>query len=128
MIAKIFLFPLGVDLFCFSKKFLVFNLVSKNLKTKYHRSFLGIFWTLISPLSMGLVYFFAFKVVMKVQQPHYLALLLCGVLPWSFFSQTLGEGTESIVNSFGLLSKVPIPLPVFPFVGALTNLTTLMLS
>jgi ABC-type polysaccharide/polyol phosphate export permease len=120
--------PFGVDLFCTGKKFLVFNLISKNLKTKYHRSVLGLLWTLLSPLATTLVFYFVFKVVLNVQIPHYLPFILSGMLPWTFFSQTILEGMESLVMSLGLLSKVPIPLQVFPFVGALTNLVTLSLA
>ena len=123
-----FLKPLGVDLFCVGKKFLVYNLVSRNLKTKYHRSVLGLFWTLLSPLAIALVFYFVFKVILNVQIPHYLAFILSGMLPWSFFNQTVLEGMESIVLSLGLLSKVPIPTPIFPFVGAVTNLITLSLA
>lgn len=108
------LYPLGVDLFCFGKKFLVFNLVAKNLRTKYRRSILGILWTLAAPLSMAIVYYFVFKVVLQVKQPYYIVLILTGVLSWNFFGQTLVEGTDAILGSWGLLSKVPIPLPVFP--------------
>ncbi len=128
MITKFFLFPLGTDYFCLGKKFLVFNLVSRNLKSKYHRSFLGWLWTIASPMSMTMVYYFTFKVILKIQQPYYLVLLLCGILPWTFFAQTLAEGTDSIVSSWGLLSKVPIPLPIFPLVGTVTNFTTLLLA
>lgn len=120
--------PFGVDIFCLGKKFLVYNMVSRNLKIKYRRSILGVFWTLLNPIAIALVYYFVFKVIMKVQVPHYLAYVLSGVLPWSFFSQTLLEGMDSIVGSWGLVSKIPIPLQVFPYVNAMTNLSTLFIS
>lgn len=120
--------PFGVDLFCLGKKFLVFNMVSRNLKIKYRRSILGIFWTLLSPMAMAMVYYFVFKLVLNVKVPHYLPFILSGVLPWAFFSQSLIEGLESIVVNWGLISKVPIPIQVFPFVGTLTNLVTLCLG
>src|SRR5689334_7103760 len=103
-----FLRPLGVDLFCLGKKFLVFNLVSRNLKLKYRRSVLGVFWTLLSPIAMGMVYYFIFKVILKVQMPYYLAFILSGVLPWTFFNQTILEGLESVVGSWSIVTKVPI--------------------
>jgi ABC-type polysaccharide/polyol phosphate export permease len=120
--------PFGLDFFCLGKKFLVFNLVGRNLKIKYRRSFFGVLWTLLSPLAMALVYFFVFKVILKVQIPHYLAYILSGILPWTFFAQSLMEGMESLVGNLGLISKVPIPLQIFPYVGTLTNLVTLFLS
>lgn len=125
---KVFLVPFGIDIFCTQKKFLVFNLVSKNLKTKYRKSIFGVLWTLISPLAMTAVYYFVFKVVMDVQVPHRLVFFMTGILFWSFISQTIVEGMESLVGNMGLLTKVPVPVNVFSFVGAITNLTTLLLS
>jgi ABC-2 type transport system permease protein len=120
--------PLGIDFFCLGKKFLVFNLVSRNLKIKYRRSVLGVFWTLLSPLAMAVIYYFVFKVVLRVQIPHYLIFILSGVLPWSFFGVTLNEGLDSILFNGSLISKVPVPTQVFPFVVSVTNLITLVLS
>jgi ABC-type polysaccharide/polyol phosphate export permease len=77
---------------------------------------------------MTSIFYFVFKVVLNVQVPHYLAFILSGMLPWSFFNQTVLEGMESLVQSLGLISKVPIPLQVFPFVGSVTNLITLVLA
>lgn len=123
-----YLKPFGVDLFCTGKKFLIFNLVSRNLTIKYRRSILGVFWSLLVPVAMAGVYYLVFKLVMKIEIPHYVAFVLSGVLPWGFFSQTLSEGMEAIVGNWGLLSKVPIPVQVFPFVGAITNLVTLAIA
>jgi ABC-type polysaccharide/polyol phosphate export permease len=120
--------PFGIDFFCVGRKFLVLNLVSRNLKIKYRRSFLGVFWTLLSPLASTGIFYFVFKIVMKVQVPHYLAFILSGLLPWTFFNQSLMEGLDSIAGSVGLISKVPVPIQVFPLVGTVTNLVTLILA
>jgi ABC-type polysaccharide/polyol phosphate export permease len=123
-----FLTPWGADFFCTQKKFLVFNLVSRNLKIKYRRSIFGVLWTLLSPLAMTAVYYFVFKVVMDVQIPHRLVFFMSGILFWGFISQTIVEGMESLVGNMGLLTKVPISVNVFSFVASITNLTTLILS
>lgn len=118
----------GVDLFCLGKKFLVYNLVARNLKVKYRRSAFGILWTLLNPIGMALVYYLVFKVIFQIQVPHYLPYIVCGILLWSFFSQTVLEGLETLVANWGIITKVPIPIQVFPFVGSVTNLVTLTLS
>lgn len=120
--------PFGVDLFCTGKKFLVFNLVSRNLKIKYRRSIFGFFWTILNPLATAMVFYLVFKVFLKVAIPNYLVFILCGIFPWTFFSGTLLENMESLVGNQGLLSKIPIPLHIFPYVGSVTNLVTLFLS
>ncbi|MGK5088324.1 ABC transporter permease [Bdellovibrionota bacterium FG-2] len=117
-----------VDFFCLGKKFLVYNLVSRNLKIKYRRSVFGVFWTLLAPIGTALVYYFVFKVIMAVRIPQYPLFILTGVLFWTFFAQTVMESMESLVGNWGLISKVPIPLQIFPFTGALTNLINLLIA
>ena len=128
MTYKVTSFLLGFDAFCLNKKFLVFNLVSRNLKIKYRRSFFGFFWTIISPLAISIIYFFVFKIIMKIDQQLYLPFILSGVLPWTFFSASLSEATESIVNNHNLISKIPVPTHVFPFVVTVTHFSTLILA
>lgn len=120
--------PFGIDVFCTGKKFLVYNMVGRNLKVKYRRSVLGLLWTLAHPLSMTAIYFFVFKIVLNVQMPHYLVFMLSGLLTWAFFASSVAEGMESLVGNIGLLTKIPIPIQVFPFVGTLTNLSTWVFS
>ena len=120
--------PFGIDIFCQGKKFLTYNLVSRNLKIKYRRSFLGFFWSLLVPLGTAGVYFVVFKMIMKIQIANYLVYILSGILPWTFFSITLNEGMDSIVGNASILTKVPIPQQVFPLVSSLTNYITLLLS
>jgi lipopolysaccharide transport system permease protein len=120
--------PLGEDLFCTGKKYLVFNLVRRNLKIKYRNSILGVLWTLVTPIAMSAVYYFVFKIVLNVQIPHHLIFILTGVLSWNFVSQSILEGMESIVSNMALVTKVPMPLQVFAYVGSLTNFVTYVLA
>ncbi len=116
------------DFFCLNKKFLVYNMVSRNIRSKYGRSVFGLGWTLLSPLMFAGMYYFVFKKVMHMQMERYLAFTLSGVLPWAFFSQCLMEGMDSIVGNEGLISKIPIPLQTLPFVNSSTNFITLSAS
>lgn len=103
-------------------------MVTRNLKIKYRRSFFGFFWTLLVPLGLASVYYVVFQKIMKIGLPNYLIFVLSGVLPWNFFAQTIGEGTSSVVNHSHLLTKVPVPVQIFPWVGVVTNLVTLVLG
>jgi ABC-type polysaccharide/polyol phosphate export permease len=127
-LAQISTFLLGFDVFCLNKKFLVANLVNRNLKIKYHRSFLGFFWTILAPLAMSAIYYFVFTKLMKFERPHYLASLLVGTLSWTFFSQTIIEATETITVNSQLLTKIPMPIHIFPYVISITNFSTLAFS
>jgi ABC-type polysaccharide/polyol phosphate export permease len=119
---------LVIDLFCLHRKFLIYNLVQRNLKLKYRQSFLGLFWTLLIPAASALVYFAVFQYVMKVKIPHYLLFIMSGILPWSFFATALTSGMESIVGNHALVNKVPIPLHAFPLSEVLTGFINLLMG
>ncbi len=113
------------DFFCLGKKYLVYNMVGRNIKSKYGRSFIGLGWTVLSPMMLAAIYYFVFKMVMRVQMTHYLTFVLSGILPWSFFAQCVMEGMDSIVGNEALVTQIPVPLQVLPFVNVTTNLITL---
>ena len=113
---------------CLHKKYLLWNLVSRNLKVKYRKSTLGFLWTLLVPGALAATYYFVFRIVLKVEIPNYVAFVVSGILPWTFVSQSIAESTDCIVNNFGLLSKVPIPIQIFPLSGVLTNFINLILA
>lgn len=95
---------------------------------RYRRSYLGFIWTLLVPAVMALVYFFIFNKIAKIQVPQYGLFLICGVIPWTFFSVAVLTSTESLVNNFGILSKVPIALAAFPLAECSSGFINLVLS
>ncbi len=117
-----------LDVFCLGKKFLVFNLVSRDLIIKYRRSFLGFFWTILHPLALVGIFYVVFKVILKISIPHYITFLLSGIIPWTFFSISIIEGTETLNGNSALLTKVPVPPQVFPLVACITNFVTFWLA
>lgn len=116
--------PMGFDYLCSKKKYLLYNLIARNLKVKYRRSFFGVLWTLVVPLLMTLVYYIVFDMFLKIGIPNYTLFVITGVLPWAFVSQTIVESTETLYVSAGLLNKIPIPTQVFPLTAACTNFIT----
>ncbi len=117
-----------LDILCLNKKYALYNFVLRNLKLKYRKSILGVFWTILIPTSSALVYFFVFKYVMKVQIENYLLHVLSGIILWTFFQTALNTGVESIVNNHSILNKVPITPNIFPLSDCITAFINLILS
>jgi len=115
-------------LMCFDKKFLIRNLVARNLKIKYRESVLGYLWTMAIPACQIAIFYVLYMVIFKVTVPHYLLFLISGLLPWLFFSTTLSESMESISGNSALLNQMPIPIQAFPNTSAITNMTNLLAS
>jgi hypothetical protein len=75
---------------------LIQSLVARELKARYRGSALGFVWSFINPLLLLLIYSFVFTTVMpnttEGVQPYQL-FMFCGILPWTWFSSSLAEGS-----------------------------------
>jgi ABC-2 type transport system permease protein len=103
-------------------------LVARDLTTRYKRSVLGVWWTLLNPLLTAGVMYLVFGVAIggrfgATDEP-YVVYLLSGVLFMTFFGQGMLSTASSIAGAKAILSKVYVPAEVFAFatgVAALAN-------
>jgi ABC-type polysaccharide/polyol phosphate export permease len=110
---------------------LIQTLVVRELKARYRGSVLGFFWSFINPLLLLLIYTFVFRVVMKNTdervQPFAL-FMFCGILPWTWFSASLSEASNSLIANSNLIRKVLFPAEVLPIVTVLSNMVHFFLA
>src|SRR5689334_2410678 len=107
---------------------LLMNLTQRELRARYRASVLGFLWTFLNPtLQMG-VYALLFSVFMKQSTPHYTYFIFVGLLPWIYFSSSLGGGATAISDRRDLLTKVHFPAQVLPATVIATNLANYLLS
>jgi ABC-2 type transport system permease protein len=93
------------------------NLTQRELKGKYKRTVLGRLWSLANPLALMLVYSFVFAFIIRATpepgNPSGLDVfplwLLCGLLPWLFFSNVVNQGMGSLITNEALIKKVYFP-------------------
>jgi ABC-2 type transport system permease protein len=103
-------------------KYLIYNLVARDLKVKYKGSTLGFLWSLLNPLLMLAVYTVAFKYVMKLKIENFPIFLFSALLPWNFLNSALSMGVTSITENSNLVKKVYFPREVLPLSIVLVNL------
>ena len=104
------------------------NLAVSDLKLRYRRSFLGFLWTLLNPLLMMVVLTAVFSTIMRFSVKDYSILLFAGLLPWTFFSQSVMGSLMSVVGKGPLLRKVYIPKAVIPLSAVLATFVNFVLS
>lgn len=91
-------------------------LTIRSFKTKYAQSVLGVGWAIIQPLFATLIFTIVFGRVAKVSSdgvPYFL-FSLCAMVPWNYFSGTLTESTNILVQNVNMLSKVYFPRIILP--------------
>jgi ABC-2 type transport system permease protein len=93
------------------------NLVRLQLKVKYKNSVLGFVWSLLNPLLYLVIFTFVFTVVQPAGINNFAVFLLSGLLAWTLFSTSLGEGTNAIVHNSSLVNRVWFPREILPLAG-----------
>jgi lipopolysaccharide transport system permease protein len=111
---------------------LIQSLVARELKARYRGSVLGFFWSFVNPLLLLLVYSFVFSVVLAPRAPAaerpYALFLFCGILPWTWFSSSVLESSNSLIAGGNLIKKVLFPAEVLPIVTVLANMVHFLLG
>lgn len=107
---------------------LLLELVSRDIKTKYRRSILGVFWTLLNPLLMMIVLSVVFSNLFRFQIENFPLYLLSGQIIFNFFSESTQSGMQAIINSASLIKKVYIPKYLFVFAKILSSTINIFAS
>ena len=109
-------------------KFLIQQLVSRDFKTKYKRSILGVFWSFLNPLLTMAVQYIVFSNLFRFDVPHYQVYLITGIVIFNFFTESTNMALGSIVGNAGLITKVYVPKYIYPLTRVLSSLVNLVIS
>jgi len=107
---------------------LLFSLTKKELKVKYRGSFLGFFWSLLNPILIMLVYSFVFSIVLRQGIKEFSVFLLCALLPFNFFSNSVNYGSGSVISNANLVKKIYFPKEIIPLSIVFSNLINFLLE
>ncbi len=94
--------------------FLISQLVSRDFRTKYKRSVLGVLWSFVNPLLTMAVQYFVFSNIFKFEIENFPVYLLIGVLIFNFFNEAVSLTLLSVVGNAGLITKVYVPKYIYP--------------
>lgn len=105
--------------------FVINELVSREIKRKYARSYLGIVWSVLNPLLSMAVMSMIFTTIFKKSIENYPVYYLTGTILWGLFSGATSSAMTSLVDNKNLLIKVKLPMAVFPLARCGTALANL---
>lgn len=107
---------------------LLYELVSRDIKVRYKRSFLGLLWTIINPILYMAVLTLVFSRLFQSDIENYSVYLLTGNILFTFFSEASTNALHSVVDNGNLIKKVYIPKYLFPFSKAMSSVVNVFFS
>jgi ABC-2 type transport system permease protein len=109
-------------------RFLLSELVVKEIKLKYRRSYLGILWTLIEPLLTMIVLTWVFAKLRGNDDRTFPVYILTGRLLYSYFSNATKSAMKSIRTNSQMIKKVYVPKYIYPMASILSQYITFLIS
>jgi lipopolysaccharide transport system permease protein len=98
-------------------------LVWRDVKIRYRQTLLGGLWAILQPFIAMLIFSFIFNRLAHVQSdgPPYKLFAYAGLAPWTFFSTSVTQSSNSLIANHQLVSKVYFPRIFIPLgaIGAL---------
>ncbi|MDE2126721.1 MAG: ABC transporter permease [Armatimonadetes bacterium] len=104
------------------------QLIARDLKVRYKNSIFGFLWSIVPPLLQVVVYSFLVRILLHIHAPNYSAYLLCGLIPWTFFSVAVLDASQSLLIFFPVIKKVYLPREIIPLAIVVSNFVHFMLG
>ena len=100
--------------------YMIRSMVNRYIRERYVGSFLGIFWSVLHPLTQIAIYYLIFSVILKTRLgPEYAGTsfalwLVAGLLPWLFFGEVLTSSPDAVLQQANLIKKSVFPSEILP--------------
>lgn len=109
-------------------RWLLYELVVRDLKLRYRGSAFGFAWTLLNPLLFMGVYTLVFSVFMRNAIHDYPLFLMSGLVPWLWFSMAITQAVTCILDGSGYIGKTLMPAELLVLVPVLSNSVNFLIT
>jgi lipopolysaccharide transport system permease protein len=104
------------------------NLVLSDLRSRWRRSFFGMFWSILQPLGMTFLISIVFSKMFHTDITTYAPYILSGIIIWEFLGASLTGGSLSFVQAEPYIKQCKHPLAIYPLRIVLSALMILLLA
>lgn len=112
----------------FKYKDLLFQLVSRDIKLKYRRSFLGYVWSILNPLLIMIIMSIVFSFLFKRGIQYFPIYLLAGRSMFEFVNGAISKALGSITDNASLLKKTYVSKFMFPMAKITASMVDFVFS
>jgi ABC-type polysaccharide/polyol phosphate export permease len=108
---------------------LLMSLVSRDIRARYRRTFLGPLWAIIPAILYTVILSFLSGLVGASSEgmPR-LAFVMSATVPWTFLQSSVVRIPHGVLANGTILRKMPVPRQIFPFVVVLTTFFDFLMS
>lgn len=103
---------------------LLYFLAWRDVKVRYKQAALGASWAIIQPLFSMIIFTLFFGRLAGVPSDGipYPIFSYCALVPWTYFSTTLSQASNSLISNSNLITKVYFPRALLPAASALSGI------
>jgi len=132
---KLFHTFLGFIGILYQNRYMIKSMAMRDLKAKYVGSAFGLTWAVLYPLVQVAIYgvvfglFFGARPDPVYNTDNFFVYLICGLIPWQFFSQSVSQSTQTVVSNRNLVKKaVGFHPEILPVITVLTNIISHLIA
>jgi len=116
------------ELWQYRELFYFFTL--RDIKVKYKQTVLGVFWVMLQPMLLMMVFTFFFGSMLGVSSEGipYPVFAFSGLLLWNFFSASISSAGNSMVQNAGIIKKIYFPRLIIPISSILASWIDLLVG
>ncbi len=92
-----------------------------DLNSEASRAYIGFVWWVLEPLLYMGAFYVAFGIGLRAGGAGMLFFLLCGLVPWKWFSSSVSNGSHTIQNNVGLIQQLYLPKYILPWIAIVTS-------
>lgn len=109
-------------------RFLLEDMVVRDIKLKYRRSVIGLLWSILNPLLMMVVITAVFQNLFRFEIENFAVYYLTGWVVFNFVTEATSGAMTSVISASALIRKVYIPKYIFPMQKCIFSFVNMLFS
>ena len=117
------------DLWRYRKLFYILSW--RDITVRYKQTVIGVLWAILRPLLTMIVFTVIFSKLAKLPSDGnvpYAIMVYAAMLPWQFFSSSVSESSNSLVDNTQLITKIYFPRIIIPISSVVTSFIDFLVS